>query len=185
MKKYILLITGIFFVGCASKQTKPSIPDSVAYETINFGIKKATYFKIYNDSSAMIGNSVYQFKPYFIPDDHRLYMLQLLSPQRHYADIDTWITNDMKTLKDKMISLYGNPTISLNMSDIKQLEPNRVSWYCKWEFQDKLITVGAARLSDNQNNYYSVDYRNYEAVCEITNKPLKKIADTQQYYIGF
>lgn len=184
MKKYILLIATITCIGCSSKQTKPLTPDSVAYGTINFGIKKAIYLNIYKDSSAMIGNSVYQLKPYFIPDDHRLYMLQLLSQERHYADIDTWITNDMKTLTAKMISLYGDPTIYLKMNDIKQLEPNQVSWYCKWEFQDKLIAVGAARLFD-KNVYYGVDYRNYEAVCEITNKPLKKIADTQQYYIGF
>ena len=170
-------------MGC-SNQTKKNLPaDTVAYGNLNFGVKESEYLKKYKDSTVMIENGVYQLKPFFIPHDHRLYMLHLISESRHTADITPFVIDDMNTLVNKMISVYGNPTIYLKMGDTKQLEPNKVSWYCRWILKNKLILIGTARIKDD-DTYYR-DNRNYVAVCEITNVPLKAIANTQILYLEF
>jgi hypothetical protein len=177
MKKPLLFITLIVLLGCSSKMAIKLPPDSIAYENIAFGIKESDYMSKYKDSSVMLDNSTYELKPLFIPSDHRMFMLHIIGESRHTKDLNTITIADMHALVDKIVSIYGNPTTYLKMADAKELDQGKVSWYCKWLINDKQITIGIARLK-NDETYYR-DNNNYAAVCEIKNIPLEAVASEQ------
>ncbi len=159
----------------------PKQPDTAAFEAVHFGMIEKNYNSTIKDTVVILGNNLFTLHPFFIPDDRRLYMLQIRSSEAPRAKFDTQLLQEMKELIEEMTDLYGNPGQWHGVPKSDKLEEGKVMWNCRWIYLNKEIKVGIGRLGDKENGFYGPPQR-YVAVCEIVNKPLLKIANQQIVY---
>lgn len=179
-----MFVLGISLASCGGPRKtdydKPSLPDTAAFEKAHFGMTDKEYDKLAKDTIAMVGNSIFALHPFFIPKDRRMYRLQLRSYEVGQPKFDTNIKTCTGDLIDYFTTLYGYPHHMYDDPKIAEMEPRHVIWKCEWDYPNKIIKVGVAQLPVNKELW--VDNRKFIAVCEITNKPLLKVANEQVIY---
>jgi hypothetical protein len=180
---HLIIVCFSVTVGCRSNQNiKPKQPDTVAFRTIKFGLTENSFNKQFGDTLILIKNTFFKPKALFVPDDHRLCMLQLRSPDRGYDEFKFGVKDDMNTLIEEISKLYGNPSRYFRRFNVKELEIGKVGWMCEWVSPKKNIKIGIARLIDDEALF--PDHQRYIATCELTHIPLKSLFNQQVIYIG-
>ncbi len=178
---YTLVLTaiGLSFSGCqnSSQYTTPRQPDSAAYGPAHFGMLKSDFFKAVGDTLTTIDNSLFELKPHF-SSRGELYELIIQSQDEKYSDYKTTLDTDLKTLIDKMISLYGNPTRYFTLP-----EPDDFSFFsrarCIWRFPKKNIDISVIQLGSMDGSPYHNNLR-FRAICQITNIPMQRVEEEEQ-----
>ena|SRR6185312_8469624 len=130
---FAYLSIGVCLTACKGnmglKQALP--PDTAAFGAAHFGMTDKIYRETVKDDTVIqVENTVFTLKPYFIPQDRRLYALRLLSPDQPRDKFKTRLIADMETMVQQMVNLYGGPVQYFDQPKAEDLEPNRVKWYC-------------------------------------------------------
>jgi len=180
---FSMLFVAACLVGCGEAALEKKLPaDTAAFGAAHFGMTDTVFRKtLKGDTNIVIENSLFKLEPHFIPTDHRLYALRIISPERTRFNYDDLLITDMNTLVGCMVHLYGGPARYFNRPKTEDLRSNEIEWYCLWNFANKEIRIGIAQQAQKRDFYYNGD--KYIAVCQIVNKPLKQVANQSLIYL--
>jgi hypothetical protein len=171
---FLSLAVALSVASCQSNTANSGVrsfpPDSLAYDSVFFGMTKRAYFEKITDRVTLVNNSLYSFAPAFTPKDEKLYMLLMTSEEYPKDRIATQLMEDMDHLVEKLSTDYGAPTKYYAQPLPHKFAPGVVQWKCEWNLPKKEIMVGLVQIDSDTK---------YNAICRITDKYLKSVADSQ------
>jgi len=125
----------------------------VVYGDVRFGMTEKEYNQIIKESSNMIGNNMYFFKPLFT-DNNKLYALDIKSPSKSANYIDTDLQEYLENLNTVITHKYKTPSFSEPISFF-DFKPGYIRWQYGWNLFTKRIRIG---IGENQSGstYYTI-----------------------------